>query len=443
MEQQTQMLSRAAVHRYSILALPLAFAGMPLYIHALDYYAVHFGVSLTSLGLVLLLLRLVDAVQDPFIGYLSDAYAHQRKRIIFISAIFLVAGFSFLFQPTGNMNALGWFSLCMLLATTAFSALSINLNTLGGLWSKDAYDKTRITTTREAYGLLGLLLAVVLPSILQQFFTASVAFAITSVILALCMVVALLLFFGPRQSYLHTSSYAASGTSTWFKCITSMPAQMRLFFAGYGLSLLASSIPAILVLIFIRDRLGAEHLTGLFLVLYFLAGAMGMPLWKALSRRKGVYYAWIAAMGLAITSFIWAFLLEEGDVWAYGVICVVSGIAFGADLALPPAILAMHIESQDSKRHASIQFGLLAFTAKAAIALASVITFPYLENAGFVPAGENTHEALASLSMAYALFPSLLKLFAVGVLWFAASYTKEGDFHAPFTVIPHDRGPYA
>lgn len=35
---------------YGLLALPVAFAGLPLFIHAPDYYATDLGVSLAAMG---------------------------------------------------------------------------------------------------------------------------------------------------------------------------------------------------------------------------------------------------------------------------------------------------------------------------------------------------------------------------------------------------------
>ena len=51
--------------QYSALAMPVAFAGFPLYVLAPDYYATTHGVSLSLLGLLLLGLRLFDAIQYP------------------------------------------------------------------------------------------------------------------------------------------------------------------------------------------------------------------------------------------------------------------------------------------------------------------------------------------------------------------------------------------
>ena len=63
---------------YAIIALPLAFAGLPLYIHIPDFYIRQFGLNIGILGVVLLFVRLFDAIQDPFIGYICDKYARKK-----------------------------------------------------------------------------------------------------------------------------------------------------------------------------------------------------------------------------------------------------------------------------------------------------------------------------------------------------------------------------
>lgn len=68
---QTRIPAKALL-TYGALAFPLSFAGLPIYLHAPDFYAVTLAQPLASLGLVLLALRLIDAFQDPLIGSLSD-----------------------------------------------------------------------------------------------------------------------------------------------------------------------------------------------------------------------------------------------------------------------------------------------------------------------------------------------------------------------------------
>ena len=57
---------------YSLFAMILSGAGLPIYIYAPKFYADNFGVSLTALGAVLFGLRLFDVIQEPVLGWVSQ-----------------------------------------------------------------------------------------------------------------------------------------------------------------------------------------------------------------------------------------------------------------------------------------------------------------------------------------------------------------------------------
>ena len=417
MKDSAPLLRRVHIFQYSALGLPLAFAGMPIYIYAPDYYATQFGVSLTSLGLILLALRFIDAIQDPLIGYLSDHFSRKRFVLIMAAEILLCASFSALFFPPSKTILLVWFTIAVFVSTSAFSVVSINLNTLGGLWSKDTLQKTRVTSAREAFSLIGLLLAVTLPAFLQLYASKQLSFLVTAVSLIFLMLLAHVLFYLWQKAQpvplVNTQAKKQSVLSN-FKNISH---ETMLFFFSYIVSMLASSMPAVLVLFFIRDRLNAENLTGIFLLLYFVAGAAGLLFWQALAKYKNKLFSWLTAMMLAVFSFFWAFFLNAGDVWQFGLICIFSGVAFGADLSLPPSILADHIQNNDLERNASFQFGILAFLAKAALAIASAVVFLQLDWSGFRAATNNDDTALFVLSLNYSAIPCFIKLCACALLW--------------------------
>lgn len=410
--------------QYSLLAVPVAFAGFPLYVLAPDFYATHHGVSLAVLGAVLLCLRAFDAVQDPFIGATSDRFSAKTFPLMIAAALLLVASIYGLFNPIG-LSAVWWFSGCMLLAVTAYSILSINLNALGALWTSDKNEQTRIAGTREAFGLVGLLLAVIMPGALAKYVPADEVYLWFSAILGVLMIFALFAFsrwfthkpLAIRKPYQQQHIWTTLRT---------LPASTHRLYVVYGLSVLASSIPAVLVIFFIRDRLNAESYTGLFLLLYFLSGALAMPLWKTLSTQYGKHRAWLMSILLAVASFVWAFFLGAGDIWQYAFICIVSGMALGGDLALPPSILADQLHEHESDSSAATQFSILALLTKAGLAVGSAISLPLLDVAGFVPASGNTASALNALSAAYALIPCLIKLAAAYLLYrfFITSHWK-------------------
>jgi Na+/melibiose symporter-like transporter len=131
-------------------------------------------------------------------------------------------------------------------------------------------------------------------------------------------------------------------------------------------------------------------------------------------------------MLLAIVSFAGAALLTAGDVAAYTVVCVASGSALGADLALPGALLAGVIQrAGHAGRLEGAYFGWWNFATKLNLALAAGIALPLLALFGYAP-GNHAPGALQALVLAYCLLPCLLKAAAAALLYGRWIRTSQG-----------------
>jgi GPH family glycoside/pentoside/hexuronide:cation symporter len=178
---------------------------------------------------------------------------------------------------------------------------------------------------------------------------------------------------------------------------------------------IALAVSSTLFLFYVESRLGAASWEGALLVLFFLAAAISSPAWSALARRFGEKPVLLTAMVLAIASFGYTLTLSTGDVIPFAIVCVLSGATIGADLTLLPAMFA--------KRMAAISpnggqgFGLWTLVNKFTLAFAAVVLLPLLERSGFEAGGTDLPDAaLNTLTVLYALVPSLLKLVAIGLL---------------------------
>ena len=408
-------LKRINLFQYALLAMPLAFAGLPIYIHAPDFYAVNLEISLALIGVVLLALRFVDAVQDPIIGLLSDRFNHHRSKIIFFGLTMLTVGFVGLFNPITSIDSqaftLFWMGLNIFICTTGFSIVTINMQALGGLWKADIKEMPRVMTWREAMGLVGLLIGSILPTILLMYYAPFKSYSYLSLIFLPIILISGFVFL----RWIKNTNFDKPDDkkSISFKDILNDKPVLNIYII-FLISAIASSIPATLVLFFIRDYLQAESYTGLFLMLYFLSGVLAMPIWQYLSRTKSSIFGWIISMVLACFVFIAAFFLTPGDIIAYGIICVLSGIAIGGDLALPPTILAEFIKRNNHQKAASQYYALGTLVTKSALAIATGIALPLLAFYGYKP---GTITEAISLPIAYALVPCVIKLFAAFLLW--------------------------
>lgn len=394
---------------YGALGLPLAFVALPLYVVLPNHYATEFGVPLAALGAVLLGARLLDAIVDPWIGRLADARFARSSRHAWqaaaVAAVVLALGFHALFAPpvSGTPALLAWCAAGLAVTYLSYSVVSVIHQAWGARLGGDEPQRARIVAWREALSLAGVLMASVLPSL--------AGLSVTSIVFALLLLAGVAcLRFAPAPAVGSTGGVPMS-------LPLATPAFRRLL-AIYLVNGIASAVPATLVLFFIRDRLQASAFEPLFLASYFAAGALAIPLWVRMVARFGLARTWLAAMALAIAAFAWAATLGAGDVAAYTAVCIASGIALGADLTLPGALLAGVVQrAGHSGRAEGAYFGWWNFATKLNLALAAGVALPLLEAFGYRP-GVRDDAALDALTIAYCLLPCLLKLGAIGLLYF-------------------------
>ena len=196
-------------------------------------------------------------------------------------------------------------------------------------------------------------------------------------------------------------------------------ASFRRLLAVFMFNGIASAVPATLVLFFIQDLLQAPaSMEPLFLGSYFLAAALSIPMWLAIVKRLGLAASWLCGMFLAMAVFSWATQIGAGQTGAFLLICALSGIALGTDLALPGALLAGVIQANgDSGQAEGAYFGWWNFATKLNLALAAGLALPLLAVFGYAP-GVRAPEALSALVIAYCVLPCVLKLCAAAGLYF-------------------------
>jgi GPH family glycoside/pentoside/hexuronide:cation symporter len=405
-----------ALVAYGLLGMPLAMAALPLYVHLPKFYGAQLGVSLTALGALLLVLRLADGILDPLLGAWSDRVA-TRKRPIALAAPFLALGMVALFSPpvSGQTALLWWLGGSLTLVYFAFSLATVNHGAWGAELSTDPVERTRITAVRESLALLGVVIASVAPGLLGSEDAGLPRFAWVFAFVCLACV-AVTLSFAPAAPHAMGTRTNTHGTRVFADLAQPLSDHsFRRLLAVFMANGIASAIPATLVLFFIADVLAADDMQGAFLALYFIAGAAGMPLWVKLSARFGKVRAWQAAMLIAVVAFVWAAFLGTGDTVAFAFICAASGLALGADLALPPSLLADVIGRHGTMRSTGAYFGLWTLATKLNLALAAGVALPLLALLGYAP-GSRDASALAALAFVYAGVPCVLKLGALTAL---------------------------
>ena len=397
---------------YGLLGLPLAFVALPLYVILPNYYAKEFGVPLAILGAILLGARLFDAFIDPLLGRLSDRlFARSANAVLqsgLLAAVVLAAGFALLFFPqvTAPNAVIVWATVMLMVTYAAYSFLSVSHQSWGAMLGGDEAERSRIVAWREALGLVGVVMASVTPVALGMPTTTALFFV--------ALGIGWLAWTRAVRPVVKKQAAVASG-AIWLPFKHANFKRLLLVFMLNGT---ASAVPATLVLFFIQDRLQApSSMEPMFLGSYFLAAALSIPLWLAIVKRIGLAKSWLCGMVLAIAVFSWATQVGSGQTTAFLIICALSGVALGTDLALPGAMLAGVIQSNgDSGKSEGAYFGWWNFAIKLNLALAAGLALPLLGLFGYAP-GVRSPEALNALVMAYCILPCILKLAASASLY--------------------------
>ena len=402
---------------------------MPLYIQIPYLYTRGFGVPLAWVSGILLATRLLDAILDPLLGVSIDGWKNKRGYIapIVMSAPLLLIGMWGVFLPfgTGALAKAASLGISLIIVHLGYSLAMIAYQSWGAELGATDEQRSQFVATREAIGIAGVIVAVSLPAS-QHAQGLLIVFAI-SLIIGLFF----LLRYSPRPAIRAVSS--SSKTKQPPEAMggllipLSRPA-FRILLLVFLVNGVAGALPATLVPFFLRDRLQLPESTQWTLGVYFLVGALSTLVWVPLANRLGLVKCWMLGMLFTVAGFIGVTVLAPGQLYGFLFICILTGIALGADLAFPATLLAKVIElSGDKGRREGTYFGLWNWVNKFNLAVAPAAALPLLGFFGYHAEGSNPVNHGASivglqntdaLLVVYAIIPCALKLLALLVIWF-------------------------
>ena len=426
MTQQKQGTTRGLVlYAYILPAFVIALPTIPVYIHLPVLYGTELGLGLAATGIILLIARIFDTVTDPLIGWLSDKFNYRgahRKPWIAVGAIIAGVGLFKILNPPTIVNE--YLLIWSVVLYGGWTMVAVPYLAWGAELSSNYDERTRVTSWREGVALLGIVGAGVVAAVLatlnwtEQESIEAIAWL---AMIAGAIVIPLLLYFVP-DGELDRRTKITSNPSNIIKGLKSLATNgpfVRLLSAWF-LNGIANGIPAALFFIYLEHALGAgSDERPMFILTYFVAAIAAIPIWLKLSRRFNKHRTWCWAMALACVAFVTVPAIPVGSFGLFAIVCVVTGMALGADLALPPAIQADVVDYdrwRNKQERTGLQFALWGMSTKLALALSVGIALPALDAFGF-DANAPKQDGIIALIVIYALVPVVIKIAAILVVW--------------------------
>jgi GPH family glycoside/pentoside/hexuronide:cation symporter len=407
------------VFGYGLPGLIAALPVIPVAVLLPSWYANDLGLGFLVTGLVLGAARLVDLASDLLVGTIADRIdwrGHRYKPLVLVGALIAGAGLFALALPPTPVTPL-WLGLGSIVLFTGWTLLMVPYTAWGAELSHDHHERSRLTASREAAGLCGMLLALTLPLLATTLpSVADVAPLLALSVAAIAFGVPAMIGFSllvpePAVRTNHARVRVSDISDLW------RLREFRQTLACWFVNGIANGLPAVLFPIVVQDyfELDDSDLYGL-LVCYFGAAVVAMPLWLMLARRYGKARAWRAAIAFNVLVFVQVLWLDQSTaVWFIG-ICIASGMTLGADLALPPSLQADILgrdRERSGRRRTATAFALWSMATKLALAVAVVAAFAGLGFSGS-GAAEGAQADPAVLLSLYVVLPVALKC---GVIW--------------------------
>ncbi|MCS6848655.1 MAG: MFS transporter [Anaerolineae bacterium] len=347
-------------------------------------------------GVILLITKIWDAVNDPLVGLLSDRintrWGRRRPWFLFGAIPFGLA-FFLLFQTPqlGDAGKFAYYLVVSLLLDTMFTVVNVPYTALTPELSRDYDERTSLNSYRFAFSIAaGLIAAVVHPIIVDAVAAnadVQTGYAVSALIWAVvCTVPFFFAFWGTYER--HTPEEAAS-----LPFVESLKWSFRnrafRYAAGiYLLSWLVVQTVSTLIVYYLTYWLRRPEITPLVLLAVQGSSLVWLFIWNAVSRRvgkQGVYFigmsAWVA------TSLVLFAVQPDWPTWSVIALAALAGVGVAVAYLIPWAMLPDVIELDEletGRRREGAFYGLFVLLQKLGLALGLFAVGQVLNATGYI-----------------------------------------------------------
>ncbi|MEV4176799.1 MFS transporter [Nonomuraea sp. NPDC049709] len=329
------------------------------------YYVDILGLDVRAYGAVMVIYAVIDAIDNPVLGHLSDRTRSRfgrRRPWLIVGAPLLAACMIAFFSAPASLEGIGlvlWFAVFAILCEAFDSMLNANYGALLPELFPRERDRAVANSLRQGFQLVALVISLaVTPLLTTSVFgteNSTQGFQTTAIIYgAIALVVIVFMALGARESPRYsTRERPLLLRSVWSIVRNPMFWTVGLTGACYGIAmaLVLSGIQ-----LYVRYSLGLPVGDALYLQgIVILVSAGGLAVWTRIVASRGALWTWRLAFAVLAVSFAGLFLAT--DLVTAIAAGVLVGVGWSGMLATNDLIVARVLDA-DAARNGEHREGL-------------------------------------------------------------------------------------
>ncbi|MEM9624336.1 MAG: MFS transporter [Pseudomonadota bacterium] len=417
-----QGASKLGIVGFTSPAFALAALGLPVLAILPPLYT-ELGISLTAVGLIFGVARFFDVFTDPLFGVFGDRietrWGRRRPAIVLGIPVLMLGAVGLFFPANPASSILLLFSLLVLYI--GWTLLAIAHTAWAAELSNDYHQRTRIMGALQFWGLLGAVIVLAIPAMVDQFNPAG-GMQLRAEVMGWLILASILVFFTVSLRSMPEPKVPPQphiGLTAAWAAITANPGLKRIVIANLLLGL-QGGINGSVHFFFINQVLGLPEAASLFLVLIFVTGLTFVPFFVWLSGRIGKHQTLcIGALQSTVATGLF-FVAPSADFWWVLFIFILVGVNFGAQDLLMRSIMADVVDQDRVNTGAdrgALYYSMLTLTNKLGAGLAVLIIYPILDLVGFDAGGVNSQATLDAVRLVVASSPTTITLIVAIIMW--------------------------
>lgn len=356
------------------------------------------GIRPAAAGLIFLIVKIWDSVNDPIIGGLTDRtntrWGRRRPWLLFGAVPFGLAWFLQWLVPDLSPSALFWYYLVVaLLLDTGFTAVNVPYTALTPELTPDYDERTSLNSFRFSFSILGGLAALAIHNaLIGSFPSVTQGYAISAAVMGGVIILSNFITFAfTKESHFKEES---AKDDPGFVAGVKIALKNRPFLyvvTIYLLSWLCIQFVQANMLLYVRYWVGGEDR---FIQLAFalqVSAFVFLLIWSKVSQKWGKQKVYYVGMSFWVAVEIGLFFVQPGQFNLLLILAILAGVGVSIGFLIPWSMLPDVIELDEletGQRREGIYYGFFVFLQKLGISLGLAISNFILEATGYINASD-------------------------------------------------------